>query len=60
MSGIMQLKEKREGKFAAVGIEAPAKGSLTLSLVAELRVIFDGMDPDADKKAAAIKVLSGT
>jgi hypothetical protein len=60
MSGIMQLEEELEGKFAAVGIEAPAKGSLTLSQVAELSVIFDGMDPDADKKAAAMKVLSGT
>lgn len=59
-SGVMQMEADLIGDFAAVGIEAPAKGSLTLSQVAELNVIFDGMEPDADKKAAALKVLSGT
>lgn len=59
-SGVMQIEEQLMGQFSAVGIEPPAPGSLSLSQVAELTVIFDGMDDDATKKAAVMKVLSGT
>ncbi len=59
-SGIMQIEEQLVGHFESVGITPPAEGMLSLSQAAELTVIFDGMDDDATKKAAAMKVLSGT
>lgn len=59
-SGVMQLEEQLMGQLAAVGIEAPAPGTLSLSQVAELTVIFDGSEDDATKKEAALKVLSNT
>jgi hypothetical protein len=59
-SGIMQIEDQLVGHFESVGITPPAKGTLSLSQAAELTVIFDGMDDDATKKEAAMKVLSGT
>jgi hypothetical protein len=59
-SGVMQLEEQLMGQLESVGIAPPAPGSLSLSQVAELTVIFDGMDDDTTKKDAAMKVLSGT
>lgn len=59
-SGVMQLEEQLIGQLEAVGITPPPAGSLSLSQVAELTVIFDGTEDDATKKEAAMKVLSGS
>ncbi len=59
-SGYTQLEAGLVGKFAELGLDKPAFGSLTLSQVAELHVIFDSTDSDDTKKQRAMKVISGT
>lgn len=57
-SGMDQLEEQLIGKLAAVGLEKPPFGELTMSQVAILNSIFDSKDDDSVKKAAAMKVLN--
>ena len=56
--GTMQLEQQLMVDLASAGIMLPEGIMLTPSQVARLTVIFDGMETDVDKKAAAERVIA--
>jgi len=56
-SGLVQLEKQMDAKLVGLGLTPPAQGALTFGQVSQLTAIFDQAGPDADQKAAAMKVL---
>lgn len=56
-AGLIQLENQMDAQLTTLGITPPSPSKLTFDQVSQLTAIFEAGGPEADQKAAALKVL---